>query len=103
MAWTYLLECSDGTYYVGSTVELQRRVAQHEAGLGAPASTRVAAVVSGRAVRRPSSTTERRGGPLHDRAEVAAGEGAERAVVRRPEARGAEHVGDLGGSEAHQQ
>lgn len=35
MAWTYLLECSDGTYYVGSTVDLERRLAQHEAGLGA--------------------------------------------------------------------
>ena len=35
MAWTYLLECSDATYYVGSTVDLERRLAQHEAGLGA--------------------------------------------------------------------
>ena len=35
MAWTYLLECSDGSYYVGSTVDLDRRVAQHEAGEGA--------------------------------------------------------------------
>ena len=35
MAWTYLLECSDGSYYVGSTVDLERRVAQYEAGLGA--------------------------------------------------------------------
>ena len=35
MAWTYILECSDGTYYVGSTVDLQRRLWQHEEGLGA--------------------------------------------------------------------
>jgi putative endonuclease len=35
MAWTYLLECSDGSYYVGSTLDLERRVAQHEAGEGA--------------------------------------------------------------------
>ena len=35
MAWTYLLECADGTYYVGSTVDLERRVAQHDAGEGA--------------------------------------------------------------------
>ena len=35
MAWTYLLECSDGTYYVGSTVDLERRVAQHNVGEGA--------------------------------------------------------------------
>jgi putative endonuclease len=35
MAWTYLLECADGSFYVGSTVDLERRVAQHDAGLGA--------------------------------------------------------------------
>ena len=35
MAWTYILECADGTYYVGSTVDLQRRVWQHENGEGA--------------------------------------------------------------------
>ncbi len=35
MAWTYLLECSDGSYYVGSTIDLERRVAQHDAGEGA--------------------------------------------------------------------
>ncbi|MEY3253322.1 MAG: methylmalonyl Co-A mutase-associated GTPase MeaB, partial [Pseudomonadota bacterium] len=28
----YLLKCADGSYYVGHTDELQRRVAQHEAG-----------------------------------------------------------------------
>ena len=35
MAWTYILECSDGTYYVGSTVDLTRRLWQHQEGLGA--------------------------------------------------------------------
>ena len=35
MAWAYMLECSDGTYYVGSTVDLERRVGQHNAGEGA--------------------------------------------------------------------
>ncbi len=35
MAWTYILECNDGSYYVGSTVDLERRIAQHDAGLGA--------------------------------------------------------------------
>ena len=35
MAWTYILECNDGSYYVGSTMNLERRVAQHDAGLGA--------------------------------------------------------------------
>jgi putative endonuclease len=35
MAWVYILECSDGSYYVGSTVELERRVWEHNEGLGA--------------------------------------------------------------------
>ena len=35
MAWTYILECSDGSYYVGSTKHLERRVGEHNAGLGA--------------------------------------------------------------------
>ena len=35
MAWTYLLECADGSYYVGSTVDLDRRLAEHQNGEGA--------------------------------------------------------------------
>ena len=35
MAWTYILRCSDGSYYVGSTVVLERRVSEHQLGLGA--------------------------------------------------------------------
>ena len=35
MAWTYLLHCRDGTYYVGSAVDLDRRLAQHRSGQGA--------------------------------------------------------------------
>jgi putative endonuclease len=35
MAWTYILECSDGSFYVGSTVHLEQRVWQHQEGLGA--------------------------------------------------------------------
>ena len=35
MAWTYILECSDGSFYVGSTVDLQGRVWQHDHGEGA--------------------------------------------------------------------
>jgi len=30
----YILECGDGTYYVGSARDLDRRVEQHVAGLG---------------------------------------------------------------------
>ncbi len=34
-AYTYILKCSNGTYYTGSTNDIQRRVRQHEAGEGA--------------------------------------------------------------------
>jgi putative endonuclease len=34
MAWTYILECADGTFYVGSTLDLDRRVWEHNNGLG---------------------------------------------------------------------
>ena len=35
MAWMYILECADGSYYVGSTVNLDARLWQHNEGLGA--------------------------------------------------------------------
>ena len=35
MAWVYILECSDGSYYVGSTTHLELRLWQHQQGLGA--------------------------------------------------------------------
>lgn len=31
-AYTYVLKCSDEAWYIGSTPDLQRRVAQHQAG-----------------------------------------------------------------------
>ena len=31
----YILECADGSYYVGSTRNLDRRIAEHQQGLGA--------------------------------------------------------------------
>ena len=33
--FVYILECSDGSYYTGSTKDLERRLAQHQAGEGA--------------------------------------------------------------------
>jgi predicted GIY-YIG superfamily endonuclease len=39
MAWTYLVECSDGSFYVGSTTDLDLRIAQHNDG-GVSAYTR---------------------------------------------------------------
>ncbi|MGJ8682978.1 MAG: GIY-YIG nuclease family protein [Nonlabens sp.] len=35
VGFTYLLECSDGSYYTGSTVDIELRVAQHQEGNGA--------------------------------------------------------------------
>jgi putative endonuclease len=35
MAWMYILECGDGSYYVGSTKDLARRLFQHQEGKGA--------------------------------------------------------------------
>lgn len=34
MAWMYILRCADGSYYGGSTVNLELRLAEHEQGLG---------------------------------------------------------------------
>ena len=33
--YMYILECSDGSYYVGSTVHLEMRVQEHQDGAGA--------------------------------------------------------------------
>ena len=33
--WMYILECADGSYYTGSTKNLERRLVQHQAGEGA--------------------------------------------------------------------
>jgi putative endonuclease len=34
MAWMYILECCDNSYYVGSTKDLKRRMSQHRDGIG---------------------------------------------------------------------
>ena len=39
MPFTYILKCADGSYYVGSTIDLERRLAQHDAGEGARYTT----------------------------------------------------------------
>ena len=36
MAWAYIVECADGTFYVGSTIDLDRRICQHNDGLERP-------------------------------------------------------------------
>jgi putative endonuclease len=35
MAWMYILKCADESYYVGSTKNLERRLSQHQEGVGA--------------------------------------------------------------------
>ena len=35
MPFVYILECSDGTYYTGSTRDLEKRLSEHRAGVGA--------------------------------------------------------------------
>ncbi len=35
MAWTYIVECRDGSFYVGSTTRLEARIEQHNRGSGA--------------------------------------------------------------------
>lgn len=35
MPYMYILECVDGSYYTGSTKDLERRLWQHQNGLGA--------------------------------------------------------------------
>jgi putative endonuclease len=34
MAWMYILECADGSYYIGSTKNLDQRIMQHQSGKG---------------------------------------------------------------------
>jgi putative endonuclease len=34
MAWMYILECCDGSFYVGSTKNLELRFSQHQSGKG---------------------------------------------------------------------
>jgi predicted GIY-YIG superfamily endonuclease len=31
-AWTYMLRCSDGSYYIGCTTNIDQRLGQHQAG-----------------------------------------------------------------------
>jgi putative endonuclease len=35
MGYMYILKCADGTYYTGSTVDLEKRLWQHQHGEGA--------------------------------------------------------------------
>jgi hypothetical protein len=34
MAWVYILRCADDSFYVGSTIALERRIDEHQSGTG---------------------------------------------------------------------
>ena len=34
MAWMYILDCADGSYYIGSTKNIELRFSQHQEGSG---------------------------------------------------------------------
>ena len=40
MPYVYILECSDGSYYTGSMVDLEKRLWEHENGIGAKYTAR---------------------------------------------------------------
>ena len=40
MPWTYILRCSDDSYYVGSTIDLDRRLSEHDSDDLGPLYTR---------------------------------------------------------------
>ena len=40
MPWMYILQCADGSYYVGSTWNLEKRLWEHNQGLGAKYTAR---------------------------------------------------------------
>jgi putative endonuclease len=40
MPWMYILQCKDGSYYVGSTIDLDQRLDEHNRGLAAKYTAR---------------------------------------------------------------
>jgi hypothetical protein len=71
MAWVYIVECRDGSYYVGSTTDLDRRIWQHNEGLGAQ-YTRHRRPVRSSGARRTSGSTK----PSRSRSSSSDGRGA---------------------------
>ena len=39
MGWVYILRCADGSYYTGSTTDLERRLNEHQEGVDSRAYT----------------------------------------------------------------
>lgn len=40
MPYMYILQCVDGSYYTGSTINLEKRLSQHSLGMGANYTTK---------------------------------------------------------------
>lgn len=59
-AWVYLLRCGDGSLYAGWTTDVDRRVAEHQAGRGGRYTASHLPVVLAAAFPMPDATTARR-------------------------------------------
>jgi putative endonuclease len=59
-AYVYLLRCRDGSLYTGWTVDLERRVARHQAGVGGRYTASRLPVELALALPMPDRTTARR-------------------------------------------
>ena len=59
-AWVYLLRCSDGSLYTGWTVDLDRRLARHNAGTASRYTASRLPIELAVAIPMPSRTAARR-------------------------------------------
>jgi putative endonuclease len=59
-AWVYLLRCRDGSLYTGWTVDLERRIARHSAGVGSRYTASRLPVELALAIPMPDRTAARR-------------------------------------------
>ena len=60
VAWVYLLRCRDGSLYTGWTVDVERRVARHRAGVGSRYTASRLPVELALAIPMPDRTSARR-------------------------------------------
>lgn len=59
-AWVYLLRCRDGSLYTGWTIDLERRVSRHRAGVASRYTASRLPVELALAIPMPDRTTARR-------------------------------------------
>lgn len=59
-AWVYLLRCGDGSLYTGWTVDVQRRLARHQSGVGSRYTASRLPVELALAIPMPDRTAARR-------------------------------------------